>query len=62
MTSFRLRQWGAAEWLQVTLTGEDDVLEIVVRELLERHFTDCSLHVQELVEGSWVNLDEASLP
>ena len=57
MTSFRIRQWGSADWTQIDLSGDDEEVGELMVEAVRDMLADNSLHVQELSEeGKWEDL------
>jgi hypothetical protein len=60
MTSFRIRNFGSADWVQIDLSGDDEELEEELIEHLEEVLPelDGPLHMQKLNEdGRWEDLD-----
>ena len=56
MTSFRIRTFGSADWVQLDISGDDEELEEEIIELLAGELTDLEgpYHIQQLNEdGEW---------
>lgn len=54
MTAYRLRAYGSPDWTEIVLDGEmgEFAGEVLVAALAESD----GLHLQERVEGEWVDL------
>lgn len=56
MKRFRVRQYGAAEWTYITITGD---LASGIHAIIETAFWSWTgrLHVQEEVDGKWTEIE-----
>ena len=59
MTSFRIRTFGTADWVQLDISGDDEELEEEIVELLAAELINFEgpYHIQQLTEdGEWENV------
>lgn len=56
MTSFRVRQWGAADWCQLDISCDDEELEELLGDKTRNMLLDADMHSQELNEDRWEDL------
>lgn len=60
MNSFRIREFGSADWVQIDISGDDEDIEVEVIELLAGELTalEGPYHIQQLnEEGEWEDMD-----
>lgn len=57
MTSFRIREYGTADWAQLDISGGESELEEQLAEQVRSLLTVDGLHAQELVDSEWEDLE-----